>query len=254
MDKSYFQTETYVEYLRQHCMPGSREDQGRVVGTEFIEQVLGELGFKRGAKVLEVGCGLGRVMRLLDGVWGVEAHGCDVSVPGIAEAKRLSPAYADRLFVSDAERIETDLQFDHVVFWGVFEMTEQRLALVEVSRLLKTGGSAMLCAVKSHRYFADDADSIAAHRAYIEKNFPITYTDLRRFEALLTFLGMEVKKRLIFDRKGDVAGHNYRMLRGDEPVPATCSDIYYIVEKRERVPLDERLQFSPSAVEVAARS
>lgn len=254
MDKAYFQTQAYVDYLRQHCLPGTREDQGRVVGTEFIERMLGEMDLRRGARLLEIGCGLGRVMQLMEGVWGVEAHGCDVSVPGIAEARRILPDYADRLFVSDAERIETRGQFDHVVYWGVFEMTEQRLALVEVSRLLKTGGTAMLCAVKSARYRADDADSIAAHRAYIEKRFPITYTDLEKFEAMLRFLGFGVRKRLVFERKGDIGAHKYAVVEGREPPPRICSDIYYIVEKQTRTPLDESIQFAPGEIKEPAEA
>jgi SAM-dependent methyltransferase len=246
MNPDYFQTDAYVDYLRQHCLPGTRADQGRVVGTDFIERMLAEMAFKPGARVLEIGCGLGRVLQLMEGVWRVEASGCDISVPGIAEAKRLLPEYADRLFVSVAEHVRTTGQFDHVVYWGVFEMTEQRLALVEVSRLLKTGGTAMLCAVKSARYFSDDPASLAAHRAYIAKSFPITYSDLAAFEALLTFLGMGVAKRLVFDRKDDIANHAYRVVAGSEPPPQVCSDIYYIVEKRQRTPLDAVIQFKPA--------
>jgi len=245
MDKAYFQTDAYVEYLRQHCLPGDRADHGRVLGTEFIEQMLAEMDFRKGATLLEVGCGLGRVMQLVEGVWGVNAHGCDISVPGIAEAKRLQPDRADRFFVADAERIGTRETFDHVLFWGVFEMTEQRLALVETSRLLKTGGTAMLCAVKSALYSPDDVDAIGAHRAYVAKSFPITYTRIEAFEALLRFLGLGVAKRLVFDRKADVAGHKYRTLSGDDAAPSVCCDIYYIVEKFARTPLDEMIQVNP---------
>jgi ubiquinone/menaquinone biosynthesis C-methylase UbiE len=191
-------------------------------------------------------------MQLVEGVWGVEAHGCDVSGPGIAEARRLLPDRAERFFVSDAEHVQTRGSFDHVLFWGVFEMTEQRLALAETSRLLKTGGTAMLCAVKSSHYLPDDPDSVAAQRAYIEKRFPITYTDLAKFEALLQFLGFAVAKRLVFDRKGDIADHKYRMLDARVPPPERCSDIYYIVEKRRRTPLDEVIQFTPSEIGAAA--
>lgn len=245
MDKAYFQTSAYVDYLREHCLPGNRADKGRVLGTDFIEKMLSEMNFAPGAKVLEVGCGLGRVMQLMSGVWGVEAHGCDISVPGIAEAKRVLPEYASRFFVSEAERIESRGLFDHVVFWGVFEMTEQRLALVEVSRLLRTGGTAMLSGVKSLTYHSDDADSLAAHRAYIAKGFPITYSNLRYFEAMADYLGLSVKKRLVFDRKGDIAGHQYRVVPGSELPPAVCSDIYYVVEKTRRTPLDEAIQYRP---------
>jgi ubiquinone/menaquinone biosynthesis C-methylase UbiE len=248
MNEAYFQTEAYVEYLRQHCLPGQNADQDRVLGTDFVQRILGELELRRGAAVLEVGCGLGRVMKLLEDTWGVVAHGCDVSAPAIAEAKRLLPASAGRLFVSAAERILSKGPFDHLIYWGLFEMTEQRLALVETSRLLRIGGSAMFCAVKNVRWLVDDEDASAARRAYVEKKVPITYTDLERFEALLEYLGLAVSKRLVFNRKGDIAGHKFDRTTGKTPPPALCSDVYYIVEKRQRTPLDERVQFDPNDV------
>lgn len=248
MDWAYFQSEQYVTYLREHCLPGAREDHGRVPGTEFGERTLSEMKFKRGEKVLEIGCGLGRVLQLLEGVWGLEAYGCDISEPGIAEAKRLLPAFSERLFVSGAERVLARGPFDHVIFWGVFEMTEQRLALAEVSRLLRIGGTAMLSGVKSRTYWPDDADAFAAHRAYIAKRFPIAFTDLSGFERLLQFLGLGVEKRLIFERKADVSGHRYRVAPGSEPPPERCSDIYYIVEKRMTTPFDTLIQYQPSEI------
>ena len=248
MDRAYFQADEYVAYLREHCAPGAREDNGRVPGTEFSERILSEMRFQRDEQVLEIGCGLGRVLQLLEGVWGVVAHGCDISVPGIAEAKRMLPALSKRLFVSDAERVAASGPFDHVVFWGVFEMTEQRLALAEVSRLLRLGGTAMLSGVKSRTYLPDDADALAAHRAYIAKRFPITFTHLPAFERLLEFLGLRVDRRLVFDRKGDIGAHRYRVMAGTEPPPEHCSDIYYIVEKRQATPLDAAIQYQPSEV------
>jgi ubiquinone/menaquinone biosynthesis C-methylase UbiE len=254
MDRAYFQADEYVAYLREHCSPGAREDNGRVPGTEFSERVLSEMRFKGGENVLEIGCGLGRVLQLLEGVWGVKAHGCDISVPGIAEAKRLLPALAERLFVSDAEHIAARGPFDHVVYWGVFEMTEQRLALAEVSRLLRLGGTAMLSGVKSRTYFQDDGDALAAHRAYIAKGFPITFTDLPSFEQMLNFLGLRVDRRLVFERKGDISAHRYRVILGSDPLPARCSDIYYIVEKCKITPLDAAIQYQPSEVALPANS
>ncbi len=254
MDRAYFQADEYVAYLREHCFPGAREDNGRVPGTEFSERILSEMRFKHDDRVLEIGCGLGRVLQLIEGVWGVEAHGCDISVPGIAEAKRLLPALAGRLFVSDAERVAARGPFDHVVFWGVFEMTEQRLALAEVSRLLRIGGTAMLSGVKSRAYLADDADALAAHRAYIAKGFPITFTDLPAFERMLNFLGLRVDRRLVFERKSDISAHRYRVMPGSDPPPERCSDIYYIVKKHETTPLDTAVQYQPNEVALSANS
>lgn len=242
---AYFNSKEYVEYLKVYCHPYSREGRDRVVGCGQIEFFLNHLDIEAGSRVLEIGCGLGRVMRLLQERYDADVWGCDLSEAAIEEAKRLCAELKNRLFVSPAESIDFESRFfDFLILWGLFEMTEQRHTLIEVSRLLKIGGKALLCSVKNRNFPADDTDSLEAKRAYIEKGFPITYTDIEGFERLVTFLGFKVEKRFCFIYKSDVTENRYV----DCPESADnieCSDIYYILKKIEYTPLDEKIQFLP---------
>lgn len=244
----YFQQPSYVEYLREHCSPQLEETRGRVVGLQLARQVLDRLGLKPGQRVLEVGCGLGRILHLLETEYGVEVFGCDISESVVAEAQRLLPHAAGRITVSPSDDVAHRGQhFDHVVLWGVFEMTAQRQTLVEISRLLRVGGQALLCSVKPARYAPDDEDSEAARRAYIEKRIPIRYTDIEAFERLASFLGFTVRERMVFEYKRDLTSERYTV----ETAPRTdmaASDVFYVLEKTTHTPLDAQVQISPEDV------
>ncbi len=191
-------------------------------------------------RVLEIGCGLGRIAYQLQQRYQAELWGCDISVPAINEAQKLLPDLKEQLFVSPAERLACQSQFfDRAFYWGVFEMVEQKQALVELSRVLKVGGKALLCSVKNPDYHPDDEDSYLAHRAYIEKSFPLHYSNIAEFELLLDYLGFGIVERLVFERKSDVVKEQF----SQTTAPAQFSDAYYIIEKRQRTPLD---QFTPA--------
>jgi SAM-dependent methyltransferase len=235
---SYFEQESYLQYLKDHCGPETRE---RVVGTGFARTVLDRLAITPTARVLEIGCGLGRILELMERAYGVQAHGCDISGPVVEEARRALPAAADRIVVCPGHDVpHPGGAFTHVIFWGVFEMTRQVPTLVEVSRLLALGGRALLCGVKPAGFRDDDADSREARRAYLEKGVPITYTDIPAFERALAYLGFAVRERLVFGRKRDVTEERFELHTASWE--GAASDIYYIVEKAERTPLDADLQ------------
>jgi hypothetical protein len=71
---------------------------------------------------------------------------------------------------------------------------------------------------------------------------------------MLDFLGLRVDRRLVFERKGDISAHRYRVIPGSDPLPSRCSDIYYIVEKYKTTPLDATIQYQPSEVALPANS
>lgn len=105
-----------------------------------------------GAKVLDLGCGNGRLYqefagRAIDS--RVDYQGIDVSAGLIAEAKRLHPEAAGRFAVGTAVDLSfADAAFDQVfsiAVWHHLPSNEVRLkALQEVARVLKVGGVLVL--------------------------------------------------------------------------------------------------------------
>lgn len=248
MKKNFFESSDYIDYLYSYCHPHQKEGKGRVAGCEMIEEFLSYLEIKPVSKVLEIGCGLGRVMKLIKDLYNADVWGCDISEKAIMEAKKILPEMVDRFFTSPSELIDFHGGFfDFVIMWGVFEMTDQRHTMIEVSRLLKIGGKALICSIKNKNFLKDDTDSLEAKEAYIRKNFPIYYSDIVVFEELISFLGFNIEKRFCFEYKKDIAQKKYFHFQG-VPEHLQCSDIYYILTKKRATPIDKKIQFSPEEI------
>ncbi|MBL7480030.1 class I SAM-dependent methyltransferase [Legionella bononiensis] len=243
MSSLYFENESYLNYMLEHCHPSNQNDYGRVSGTQFAMKIIQDLEIQDTHKVLEIGCGLGRILNNLRTSYNADFWGCDISSTLIQEAKALFPDYQDQFFVSSAESISApEKSFDRVIYWGVFEMTDMIKALIETSRILKIGGKALLCSIKNKEFIQDDIDSIKAHQAYIEKNIPIKYLHVENFKKVIDYLGFSISKQYIFDYKDDLIKQKYR---NSEDNNYNYSDAIYIIEKLTSTPLDEKSVFSP---------
>ncbi len=127
--ESYRQNEAYAEFL-------AGWDAG------FYAKYADTLRPARaGARVLDVGCGVGQVVaRLTDA--GFEAHGVDVSEPNIARARRFS----ERCALYDGKRLPfPDRHFSVVGALNVLEHVDEPEAFIaEVVRVTEPGGGIVL--------------------------------------------------------------------------------------------------------------
>lgn len=226
----YFNNAAYLEYLKTHHAQQNTTSSGRIPGSDLALELIQLLSIKPGAITVEIGCGLGRLMHVLRSIFDADVSGCDISLPAIEHIRQNDDIFATKVH----HRSSDDLDFletasvDCVVTWGVFELTNQRRTLLEIARVLKPGGVALLGSVKNRSYLLDDEDSLAAHRAYIAKSIPIFYSDVPRLEALIRFLGMNVKKRAVFKYKRDLPAGRYTLdLDAHE-----FSEAVYAVEKK----------------------
>lgn len=94
-----------------------------------------------GARVLDVGCGVGQVVKRLAEA-GCEAHGVDVSEPNIAKAKRFSP----HCQVYDGKKLPyADAFFEAAGALNVLEHVEEPEAFIlELARVVRPGGRVIL--------------------------------------------------------------------------------------------------------------
>lgn len=137
------------EYHVAHYSGDSRYSPLRNRQT-YIERMIEQQQFPRGARILDVGCGPGElVLRLRQE--GYDALGVDIAPGMVEEAIRLlhSAGFADaaeRVSVGDIEHLRfPDATFDAVIAAGVIEyQAGDAEALREMRRVLKPGGCLIL--------------------------------------------------------------------------------------------------------------
>ncbi|MCJ7827882.1 class I SAM-dependent methyltransferase, partial [Patescibacteria group bacterium] len=114
----------------------------------FWRRQLDQVGFKKGMRVLDVGCGRGEFLDRLMTEYGVEGSGIDLSVQSIDEAKRkmVNPA---QLKAGSATKLPFgDEEFDVVVSFDTLEHVEnQTKAVGEMARVVKLKGKVVVYTV-----------------------------------------------------------------------------------------------------------
>jgi len=246
----FFNNAAYLEYLKTHQAHQNTSASGRVAGSDLAIEIIRHLDIKPGAVTVEIGCGIGRIMHLLHSLFKADAYGCVISLPAVEHIRQNDTLLADKVHHCSSDQLDflQTSSVDCVVMWGVFELTDQRRTLMEISRVLKPGGVALLGSVKNRAYLADDEDSLAAHRAYIAKSIPIQYSDVPAMEALICFLGMEIKQRAVFKYKRDLPEGKYSLdLHARE-----FSEAMYIIEKSSTTPADVTVTVVPRDEKVKA--
>jgi ubiquinone/menaquinone biosynthesis C-methylase UbiE len=88
----------------------------------IIAKNVKKIGVKKNSNILEIGCGIGTVSKLLiDLIPNGEFVGCDISPKSISYAKQFNPNNNATFIVTDMSDFTHDLKFDLVVFPDVLE-------------------------------------------------------------------------------------------------------------------------------------
>lgn len=97
-------------------------------------------------KILDVGCGYGRVLRYLDGLFFKNLTGFDISENYVDEAKRICPKA--KVFISSFEDFKPKDKYDLILLMGVIEYIpsdkKQDIFFNKISRSLSNGGYVLL--------------------------------------------------------------------------------------------------------------
>lgn len=199
----------YIEYLKKFF--GVRgfdfEDKApNVPGVEICLQYINLLKILPSSKLLEVGCGLGRVLREIYST-KIDLYGIDLHQDIIDAARERVQPYVKELKVSPAEDIDFENSFfNYLICWGVFDLTKQSISLKEFSRILKLNGKLLLSG-KADNYEIDDQEAYLAEKACIQKKIPNHFTNFDLLIIYLPTLGFKVDEVRFFKRRGDLANN-----------------------------------------------
>jgi len=240
---NYLSSPTYFDYLVANFGVRGHDFDDRSEGVtrpdvDIIIRYSRLIEPRPGDRLLEVGCGIGRILKELHASYGIRPYGIDL-IPAVIEGakERVADVTTD-LRVSAAEAIDhPSSSFDEVLCWGTFDLTEQERSLREMARVTRRGGRILLTG-KSDRYHADDSEARIAEEKSREKGIPNHYTDYAAMLRLASALGLDTRHQVFFERRGDFSEtggvpkepeHFYEWLVVFEKVrdadPAVASDV-----------------------------
>ncbi len=208
MSKEFSFGEEYLEYWQSTTQDNTKN---RIPDLDVIEKVLSLLNIKEDDKVLDCGCSYGRLFPLIH-KRSKNVYGIDVEMPILNEAIKFD--YKGLNLGSAEESNLPNDYLDKVVMIGVFDVTEQEMALKEQNRILKVGGKMLITGKNSH-YYDDDDDALIAERNAYLKNFPNHFTHTNQLIECLEHFGFKLEKILYFQRRGDFGQAEYALDKPD---------------------------------------
>ena len=176
-----------------------------IAGVDEAKHLLDYLGIKKGNHALDLGCSFGRMYELFAD-YANEVYGMDLDRYAVEKA-RLQPYREVRQGSVEKTGFVEDF-FDIVFCWAVFDVVDHEKGLIEINRILKTGGKFVFTG-KNNNYFSDDNLAYKAEKNAFLKGFPNKFTDLNAVFTNFKKLGFELDKLLIFLRRGDLGLLNF---------------------------------------------
>lgn len=116
--------------------------------------IFDNLEFKEGDNVLDVGCGSGNLLNILNTLYGIEGTGIDIAPLAIKRATEFNPCQ-NKVLIADAENLPFKANsFEYVISLDVLEhIPHPTKCISEMSRILKNKGKVMFYAIsKKDKY------------------------------------------------------------------------------------------------------
>jgi methionine biosynthesis protein MetW len=167
---------------------------------------------ERGSRVLDVGCGEGELLELLQGSRGVDGRGIELSQAGVntAVARGLAVIQGD----ADSDLFQyPDRSFDYVILSQTIQATRQpRVVLEELLRI----GRKVIVSFPNFGHFDVRLTLLFRGRMPVSRRLPYQWYDtpnihfctIRDFVALCDEIGATVERAVALDAGGKKLGFN----------------------------------------------
>ena len=193
----------YTEYWESAV---SRSIDGTVIaGEQQVKHLLKLLEISNTKTVLDLGSSFGRMYPVL-AEFGKHIYGCEPD-PFAIERSKNYPYVEVKNGTGEKTGYGNEI-FDLVFCWAVFELVDHIRGLIEFNRILKIGGFALISG-KNSNYRQDDELGLRAEIGAFRKSFPHRFTKLDQMVSHLENFGFEIRRLLVFPRRGDFGLLNY---------------------------------------------
>jgi SAM-dependent methyltransferase len=140
------------------------EDGFHPGGAELSRRTVEQMNLGSGARLLDVGCGVGTTASMLATELGLSVTGIDVSQSNLQRAAAAAGDSGVRFVHADAHQLPfADASFDGVLIECVLSLLQDKgAALGEIRRLLQPGGSLGITDMSVHGELAEDFAEVVA--------------------------------------------------------------------------------------------
>lgn len=206
----------YVTYWENKVDQANNEKNAidKTSDDKMFETYFRKLNVKKEDKVLDYGCGSGRLYPIYKNVVGEEScnyFGIDVSGVSLehAQKRNLELEINKNLLEFDGLHIPyEDETFDKIVCFGVFDACNQEKVIEELFRVLKKDGLILITG-KNNKYFSDDEAALIAEINARKKEHPNYFTDVHELVKQLTNHGVKIIEKYFFLRREDFPINDY---------------------------------------------
>lgn len=209
MQKTNYWDSSYKEYWIEQVKKSNENitPRAKSIPGDKVFKGLVQPYFRPGTNCLDVGCGWGRIAESAFQA-DVNYVGVDISKEMIAAAKNDKSNFGEFL-ISAAENLNFKPNtFDFVFSLGVFDCTDQSVALSEMIRVCKLGGY-ILFSGKNNRYRDDDHEAREAEIGARKKGEPNFFSDYANMRHQLIQNGQVIHDEKCFIRRGDFAFQDF---------------------------------------------
>ena len=225
MGKNIFNKE-YNKYWKKRVE--NSIDGSKVPGEEIVSNLISWLEISNEDTLLDMGCGYGRIFEELNKytsyIWGI-----DIDISMVNDAS-LFPYHS--LHQAGAENTNfPNNYFDRIIALGVFDVVEQEKAILELGRILKTGGICMFTG-KNIDYFDNDEAAFIAERNAKLKDFPNHFTDVNLLIDKISEYGFSCERLIVFPKRGDF-GENRKIFVQSDKVNQFYEYCIYLKKERD---------------------
>lgn len=126
-----------MKYMLENHQEVSRLAKQAKLKQYSIEDEFSEIQFKKGEKVLEVGCGGGDVINYINETWSVSAAGCDLLPSHINHCLNQNNTGIN-FFVHDITKSALDEKFDSIVLRYVAQHLPQDILKIAIGNIKKS--------------------------------------------------------------------------------------------------------------------
>ena len=158
MDQFKFDA-SYNQYWKNRVKHAS--DGTKVPGLDVIKELVAELKISCEDKVLDLGCGQGRIFPVIKHYTNI-IFGIDIDLSMINDATLYD--YTSLHVATAEDSGYPDNYFDKIIMLGTFDVVDQEKSLTEINRILKKVGGFCLITGKNDTYCQDDEKAFIAER------------------------------------------------------------------------------------------